>query len=256
MCVNREATKTGMCHFQGGEKFSRWANRKWLTCQSETQTAGYSPKPFVENKAKKKKKEWKNAKMFKDFRVVMGKPPGEELNCPDTWKVWDWRALLTPQVWGWPLWLGALSEVRYTDGMLPQVFLLTLYVEGEYLAGEFSPATYILKFLSPRLNFWSWVTRWELGIRFYNVKILTSYTTKGLRSVKCPAWEESMGKGAGPCSLWRESRVNSQTRSSFCCSSNHSTAKPVWGPHLCRPGCLVVPSQQALLGRSMRYGWT
>lgn len=51
------------------------------------------------------------------------------------------------------------DEVRYADGMLSEVSLLTFSVGGEYLAGEFRSATYILKFLSPRWNFWSWVTR-------------------------------------------------------------------------------------------------
>lgn len=50
-------------------------------------------------------------------------------------------------------------EVRHADGMLPRVFILALYLGGEYLAGEFRSAAYILKFLSPRLNLWSWVTR-------------------------------------------------------------------------------------------------
>lgn len=50
-------------------------------------------------------------------------------------------------------------EVTHTDGMLPPLFVFTLYMGGEYLSGKFRSAACFLECVSPRLKFWSGVTR-------------------------------------------------------------------------------------------------
>lgn len=54
---------------------------------------------------------------------------------------------------------GGGVEVTHTDGTLPWVFIFTSHVGGEALAGELRSAAHILKCLSCRLDFWSWVIR-------------------------------------------------------------------------------------------------
>lgn len=177
MCVNREATKTGMCHFQGGEKSSSDqpigsdspANRKLrqLVTHPKTfrcKTKPTPPPPSKETKTKtpnrkpKTKIGWKKSPLCRGLEGANRQSPGG-------------GTLLT-------LWRAARPGAGFA-GCCGQGWGAAPGFYSHLICGQFRSAAYIL---SLRLNFWTWVTRWESAMRF------TVDNYKNLKQLGVPSW--------------------------------------------------------------------